>query len=339
MRPLHYLLAGSFLGVLVACSGEVATEDSSTTASKQKAEEAASRDGASSTSEASQADRSRPAERGSPSGATGVAEYSESACFHYGAPAEGECTVGDSELCDGYTETSSSSGAPTTYCKRICVNQNGKAVWSEKSHDSKCAFFDSEWHVDVTGCSCDDKAKADFKKLQESSSTPLVLSFDGAPVAFTSAAGGAFDLVADGQCHGSDWPSAATPWLALDRDGNGVIDDGGELFGSAVRLANGQRAKNGFEALRELDQNHDGVFDAEDEAFARVVVWTDRDGDRRSTPRELTSLAAAGVRSIRLDDRAEPRCDARGNCEGERASFTTTAGARGTVIDVYLATR
>ena len=66
-----------------------------------------------------------------------------------------------------------------------------------------------------------------------------------------------------GQCQSYDWPMANTPWLALDRDGNGAIEDGSELFGSGTRLASGARARNGFEALRELDSNGDGVVSHE----------------------------------------------------------------------------
>ena len=325
------IVALVLLGTLVACAGQIAPEDSNQTASRQKADDASS-DQAKEAKEAARDDT--PAAQGD-----AVAEYSESACWSYGAPAEGECTVGQAELCDGYYDnTSSSSGSPAPYCKRVCVNDNGKAVWSEKSHDETCPLFDSPYHLDKPGCSCDDYLEAK-EKAWHGSSTPLVLSFDDAPVTFTTNAGGAFDIVADGQCHGSDWPSAATPWLALDRDGNGSIDDGSELFGSAVVLADGTRAKNGFEALRELDTNHDGIFDANDDAFTKVVVWTDRDGDRRSTPRELTSLADAGVRAISLADTRAERCDARGNCEGERSPLTTTTGKRGAVIDVYLRTR
>ena len=166
-----------------------------------------------------------------------------------------------------------------------------------------------------------------------------MLSFDNGGVIFTSDATGSFDLTRLGVSHGSDWPTATTPWLALDRDGNGTVDDGGELFGSATRLSSGGFAKNGFEALRDLDRNHDGVFDARDPAFAHVVAWADRNNDKRSEPRELTTLADRGVTSISLHDKSDPRCDARGNCEGERASFDFAAGAHGTVIDVYLPSR
>src|SRR5215510_2086314 len=55
--------------------------------------------------------------------------------------------------------------------------------------------------------------------------TPLVLSFDRAPVEFIPAAASfAFDLTGAGQNIATDWPTARTPWLALDRDGDGRIN-------------------------------------------------------------------------------------------------------------------
>jgi len=108
--------------------------------------------------------------------------------------------------------------------------------------------------------------------------TPLVFSFDGARVAFSNQASAAFDLAGVDQPVAVDWPSAATPWLAMDRNGNGRIDDGAELFGSMTRLPNGGRARDGFEALAALDTNHDGRIDARDLAWSGLVLWADRDG-------------------------------------------------------------
>jgi hypothetical protein len=169
-------------------------------------------------------------------------------------------------------------------------------------------------------------------------STPLVFSFDGAPVAFAASAA-AFDLAATMSVV-TDWPAAATPWLALDRDGNGAIDDGGELFGSATLLKSGQRAANGFVALAELDSNGDGRITPEDTAWSSLRLWSDADGDRRSTSSELAPLGARRILSIDLRYTSERRCDARGNCEVERASFrwADEAGVEheGAVIDVHL---
>ncbi len=169
--------------------------------------------------------------------------------------------------------------------------------------------------------------------------TPLVLSFDGAEPQYQSGGHAAFDLTGDGVCHASDWPTARTPWLALDRDGDGRITSGLELFGSAVTLQSGARAQHGFQVLAELDDNGDGRIDAQDAAFSKLVLWTD-DGDRLSTPGELSPLAARGVVAIELSFWRDARCDARGNCGIERAAFTFEDGSgvkrTGTVIDVHL---
>jgi hypothetical protein len=173
-----------------------------------------------------------------------------------------------------------------------------------------------------------------------SASTPLVLSFDNTPVDFGSRASASFDVSGDGSCHGTNWPSAATPWLALDRDGSGSIDDGEELFGSMTRLATGMRADNGFAALRELDSNGDGRLSADDDDFGRLTLWADADANRVSTSGELRSLASAGIVSIELDYVVATRCDARGNCERERASFSYRDDngtlRQGAIIDVHL---
>lgn len=258
----------------------------------------------------------------------GTSSNDGSSCFKdIGPDAPGECKVGEERDCPG-TNGSPNNGFEN-FCREKCVNIDGKAAWGPRTYNYECEFYDSELYVNNgPQCECN---------------TPLVLSFDDRPVTFTAEAMGSFDLTRDGVCHASDWPTGKTPWLALDRNGDGVINDGGELFGSATKLAGGGFAQNGFEALRELDDNHDGIFDARDAAFAKVVVWTDRDLDRQSTPRELRSLTESGVTAIDLHDHRETRCDARGNCEGERSelAFTDAAGVarRGVVIDVYLPTR
>jgi hypothetical protein len=168
-------------------------------------------------------------------------------------------------------------------------------------------------------------------------STPLVLNFDGAAIEYGSG-GRRFDLVG---CEATDWPTARTPWLALDHDRSGAIDGGHELFGSSSRLRGGALADNGFAALAELDQDGDRRITAADPAFADLVLWADGDGDRRSSGLELQSLATLGLEAIELVYASERRCDARANCEVERASFTWRDGLGraqvGEVVDVHLA--
>jgi hypothetical protein len=177
-----------------------------------------------------------------------------------------------------------------------------------------------------------------FSNSNSSGSTPLVLSFDSAPVTF-AASSASFDLTGS-MSVATDWPTAKTPWLALDRNGNGAIDDGAELFGSASVLNNGARAENGFIALAELDGNGDGKITDADAAFSSLLVWSDNDGDRLSSSGELAPLSTFKLVSIDLAYSNVPRCDGRGNCEIERAGFRylDAAGAEhsGSVVDVHL---
>jgi hypothetical protein len=170
--------------------------------------------------------------------------------------------------------------------------------------------------------------------------TPLVISFDDAPVEYRADRAHAFQLSSAGPTP-TDWPTAKTPWLALDRNGNGSIDDGSELFGSMTMLADGRRAAHGFEALRALDFDGNGLIDERDPAFAELGLWSDRDGDRRSGAGELATVSQAGIVSIDLRYRSDPRCDGRGNCEVERAPivYRDASGSlrTGSAVDIHLA--
>ena len=86
----------------------------------------------------------------------------------------------------------------------------------------------------------------------------------------------------------------------LDRNGNGLIDNGDELFGVDSTLSNGQKAANGFAALADFDSNGDGQFDNADAQYAKVRLWRDLDQDDVSDESELSSLAEVSIASINL---------------------------------------
>jgi hypothetical protein len=171
--------------------------------------------------------------------------------------------------------------------------------------------------------------------------TPLVVAFDAQPVEFTAAGADQFAFVPDVPMS-TDWPTATTPWIALDLDGDGAITSGAELFGSSTLLPGGTTAHDGFEALAPLDANGDGVLDARDPAFAKLVLWSDRNGDRRSTPDELRPLSSV-VTAIPLAHTVDARCNARGDCEGERGALrwrdANGIEHTGAVVDVYVRRR
>jgi hypothetical protein len=166
--------------------------------------------------------------------------------------------------------------------------------------------------------------------------TPLVVAFDHQPIEFVQGAA-AFAFV-PGQPLVTDWPSAATPWIARDLDNDGAITSGAELFGSSTALGDAT-ATNGFQALAALDANGDGTVDARDPAFGELLLWTDRDGDHRSSAGELRPLASV-ITAIPLAHTLDPRCNERGACEGERGTLrwrdATGTERTGAVVDVYV---
>ncbi len=214
----------------------------------------------------------------------------------------------------------------------------------QSSGSSEAQDEDSEGEegASETGAVDDGDESSSGSDAGGSSVTPLVLAFRSELVQFNTAVAASFDLTGTMSVI-TDWPTSTTPWLALDRNGNGKIDDGSELFGSATLLASGEAARNGFVALRELDANADGRIDAEDAEWGRLLVWSDVNSDRVSTPNELSLAGARELVAIDLGYTVDRRCDARGNCEVERAGFRYHDGRgqelRGTVIDVHLRLR
>lgn len=189
-------------------------------------------------------------------------------------------------------------------------------------------------------CGLDDGEPAwgDCVANDEGGETPLVLVPAGAELSFEPAGTSTFAIA--GECITHDWPTATTPWLAIDLDRNGSIDGGHELFGSGTAMRDGSRARDGFAALAELDANGDGMITPADPRFADLVLWSDHDGDRRSTHWEHTALEIAGIEAIPLAHHDDRECDARGNCAIERTSVAMSHGAStqaAAIVDVHLA--
>ena len=108
-----------------------------------------------------------------------------------------------------------------------------------------------------------------------------------------------FDLNADGQKEAIAWVAPKEGLLAFDHNRNGLIDSGAELFGN-ISPSQGQKHRNGFEALAQLDLNGDKVLDAKDPAFAKLLLWQDLNSDGVSQKKELRKLAATDVLAIDL---------------------------------------
>lgn len=127
-----------------------------------------------------------------------------------------------------------------------------------------------------------------------------------------------FDIDADGQVELISWTDRGEGLLALDRNGNGGIDHGGELFGNHTRFVHGAEAGNGYLALAEFDSwplggSEDGQIDASDAVFPFLRMWTDSNHDGISQPAELATLDDARIRRIELDYKRSNRTDRYGN--------------------------
>jgi hypothetical protein len=120
----------------------------------------------------------------------------------------------------------------------------------------------------------------------------------------------------------------------MDRNQDGIINDGSELFGSSTTLANGQKATDGYAALAELDTNKDGVLNSKDAAFADLQVWVDGNSDGITETGELKSLASLGISSISTQATVDLSKD-NGNLVGLVSSYQTTDGASHQAADVW----
>ncbi|SDI55672.1 hypothetical protein SAMN05660652_03655, partial [Propionivibrio dicarboxylicus] len=165
--------------------------------------------------------------------------------------------------------------------------------------------------------------------------TPIILDLNGDGVTTLSySAGTEFDLWASGQTVQTGWVSEGDGLLVLDRNHDGVINDGSELFGSSTVLADGQRAADGYVALSSMDTNGDGAISGADQGFADLQVWIDANSDGVTEVGELRTLDSLGI--TRLDLAATATNDTNnGNLIGLTSSYQTSDGALHQMADVW----
>ncbi len=150
--------------------------------------------------------------------------------------------------------------------------------------------------------------------------SPILVSSRGNQCELTNIAFGVnFDLDSDGEAERIGWTALAAEaaFLSLDRNENGTIDDGTELFGDVTPQPDVDE-KNGFLALAVYDEpenggDGDGEISESDAIFESLRLWTDVNHDGISQPEELATLASRGVVAISLEYRESRRTDRYGN--------------------------
>ena len=170
---------------------------------------------------------------------------------------------------------------------------------------------------------------------------PLALDLNGDGKIGISPApnGGAyFDHNGDGVSHRSSWISKEDGILAYDRNGNGKIDDGGELFGNFTQIkdkdGNQRLAKDGYEALKEFDSNNDGLIDNKDDKFKDLKIWQDANSNGISDEGELKSLDELGIASLSLNHNEVNEDLGGGNTLSLKGSYIKTDGTAHSMGDL-----
>lgn len=185
---------------------------------------------------------------------------------------------------------------------------------------------------DFDGCGC--FGSCDYG----GSCSPIVIDVSGNGFTLTDALNGVnFDVDNNGTAERRAWTATNSDdaWLALDRNGNGTIDGGRELFGSVTSQPPPPAGieMNGFNALSEYDTagfggNGDGQITVQDNIFSRLRLWQDTNHNGVSEAGELHTLSELGLRRIDLDYSESGRVDQYGNQFKYRSKVRDAQGAQ-----------
>jgi len=173
--------------------------------------------------------------------------------------------------------------------------------WWDKLKDTWQGIKDSVGNFfDEVGDFVDDSLQqvSDFFGVAEAARVffdPLMVDIDGDGVELINANDSQvfFDLNGDGTSEKIGWVAPDDALFAVDRNGNGNIDDVSELFGSPTRT--------GFQEMSDFDSNADQLIDVNDAQFNEILVWQDKNSDGVADDGEIKTLTQAGISEISLD--------------------------------------
>ena len=177
-----------------------------------------------------------------------------------------------------------------------------------------------------------DSANDNFNKAKETEPIkvdPLLVDLDGDGIETTDTSNGIiFDHANDGFAESSAWVGKDDGMLVIDKNNDGIINNGTELLGDSYIKTDGTQATSGFDALSDFDSNEDGIINKQDKNFSQLKVYK---GDGT-----LLTLEEAGIVAINLTSTETNIKDENENIQHSTGTFVKSDGSEGIIGDYLL---